>query len=256
MPPREHSVRSFSRAPAARSEVVGRFAPRQAREPNQNGFRIRSLNAPAVEAKFQTFLIGKFNFYNIFAAAAAVKNYDVDLETIQRALDKIKNIPGRLEFIDGGQNFKVVVDYAHTPGSLKAVYETLRDLIKDKNSKLFCVLGAAGGGRDKWKRPVLGKVASRYCDKVIITDEDPYDEPPEKIIDEVAAGIEIKKEVRKILDRRAAIKEAMTKAAPDDIVVITGKGSENSIAVAGGRKIDWSDKKVVLELLREISKDQ
>ncbi|TSC90566.1 MAG: hypothetical protein G01um10142_391 [Parcubacteria group bacterium Gr01-1014_2] len=209
---------------------------------------------------FRTNLQGEFNKSNILAAAETVKNYGVSLETIQRVLDKIKSIPGRMEFIDGGQDFKVVVDYAHTPESLKQVYQTLKSQIPNTkfqinpksqipNSKLICVLGAAGGGRDKWKRPIFGELAAKYCDEIILTDEDPYDEPPEKIIEDVASGVKDKSKLDIIIDRREAIKNALTRAGKDDIVVITGKGSESSIAVAKGKKIPWSDKNTVLELL-------
>ena len=257
--PREYSVRSFSGIPAMPSEVVGRFASLSL-GPSQNGLRIRSPNTPAAEIKFQTHLIGEFNFHNILAAIAVVKNYGVSLEIIQKALDKVKNIPGRLEFINGGHDFKIVVDYAHTPESLKQVYQTLKSEIlnsksetnskfKIQNSKLICVLGAAGGGRDKWKRPIFGELAENYCDHIILTNEDPYDEPPEKIIEDVASGIKDKNKLDIIIDRREAIKKALTKASKSDIVIITGKGSENSIAVAGGKKIPWSDKNVILEEL-------
>lgn len=214
----------------------------------------------------ETHMVGDFNKYNILAAAETVKNYGVSLETIQKALDKIKNISGRMEFIDGGQNFKVVVDYAHTPESLEAVYKTLKEGLKPvkpsgpraltgfKNLKLICVLGAAGGGRDKWKRPIFGEIASKYCDEIILANEDPYNEDPEKILDDIERGIPKFKslKVSRIIDRREAIKKAMTIAEKNDTIVITGKGSETSIAVAGGKMIPWSDKGVVLEILKEL----
>lgn len=202
---------------------------------------------------FKSHLDGDFNKSNILAAAETVKNYNVNSETIQRALDKIKSIPGRLESVHGGQSFKVVVDYAHTPGSLEAVYKTLESL-KFKDSKTICVLGAAGGGRDKWKRPVFGQLAEKYCDEIVLTDEDPYDEDPGKILDDIEKGIEKSKSLKlsRILDRREAIKKALTLAKKNDIVVITGKGSETSIAVGKGKKIPWSDKGVVLEILEEL----
>ena len=211
---------------------------------------------PPREQKFQTHLIGKFNFYNILAAVAVVKEYGVSDDVIQKALDKIKNIPGRMEFIDGGQDFKVVVDYAHTLGSLEAVYKTL----KPRAQRLICVLGAAGGGRDKWKRPVFGHLAEKYCDEIILTDEDPYDENPNTIIEDIERGFSSKFSIfnfqfSKILDRREAIRKALTLAEKNDIVVLTGKGSENSIAVSRGKKIPWSDKGVVLEILENIENE-
>ena len=117
-------------------------------------------------------------------------------------------------------------------------------------------MGAAGGGRDKWKRPEFGRIASEYCDEVVLTDEDPYDENPEKIIDEIFSGfssspkskVQSPKLIR-ILDRKEAIRKALTDAQRGDIVVITGKGSEASMALAGGKKIPWSDAQIVREEL-------
>jgi len=213
--------------------------------------------------RFKTNLQGDFNRLNILAAVKAAQNYGIDYETIQKALDKIENIPGRMEFINTGQDFKVVVDYAHTPGSLEAVYKTLKEKLNSPSTKLgtstqisqklICVLGAAGGGRDKWKRPIFGELAEKYCDEIILTDEDPYDENPEKILDDIEKGIgDVSKfKVSRILNRREAIKKALTRAVKNDIIVITGKGSENSIAVAKGKKIPWSDKSIILEELYE-----
>ena len=250
--PREHSVRSFSGIPAMPSEVVGRFASLPL-GPSQNGLRIRLPNIPAAEINVHSYLIGDFNFHNVLAAIAMSRNYGVSDETIQKALDKIKSIPGRMEFVEAGQPFKVVVDYAHTPGSLEAVYKTLKSL-KFKNSKMICILGAAGGGRDKWKRPVFGELAEKYCDEIILTNEDPYDENPEKILDDVEKRIKnvSKFKVSRIMDRREAIKKTLTSAGKGDIVVITGKGSETSIAVAKGKKIPWSDKGVIIEELNSL----
>jgi len=197
--------------------------------------------------KFNINFGGRFNIYNCLAALAAGAMYGVDLPRAKPILEKIKIIPGRMEYIQKSP-FAVVVDYAHTPDSLEAVYKTLRQTSK----RLICVLGAAGGGRDKWKRPEFAKIASLYCDQVILTDEDPYDENPEQILSEIKSGIskDKLKVTKEILDRREAIKNALTSAKNGDTVIITGKGSETSMAVAGDKKIPWSDKKVVQELLQ------
>lgn len=203
-----------------------------------------------------TELKGDFNKYNILAAVAVAENYGVSLDTIKRALAKISLIPGRMEFVEAGQPFKVVVDYAHTPDSLEMVYATLK---KDLplGGRLICVLGAAGGGRDKWKRPEFGRIAAQYCDEIILTNEDPYDENPLAIIEQVKSGFSKNQngkiqmiKYEKILDRKEAIKKALALAKEGDTVVITGKGSETSMAIAGGKKITWSDKEVVLGLLQ------
>jgi UDP-N-acetylmuramyl tripeptide synthase len=137
--------------------------------------------------------------------------------------------------------FNVFVDYAFTPNALEKVYQTL----KPQGAKMICVLGACGGGRDKWKRPVLGQIAAKYCDKVIVTNEDPYDEDPEVIINEVAGGVGGK--AQKISDRREAIRKSLELAGQGDMVVITGKGCEPWIVEARGKKIPWDDRQVVKE---------
>ena len=197
---------------------------------------------------YSTSLIGQFNVMNLLAVLAVGAIYRVDLPSAKPILESVKFIPGRMEFIQR-EPFNVVVDYAHTPDSLEAVYKTF----KKPDAKLICVLGAAGGGRDKWKRPEFGKIAAKYCDEIILTNEDPYDEIPEKIIEEIFSGIsQIQNssyKIYKILDRREAIKHALTLAQIGDTIIITGKGSETSMAVAGGNKIPWSDREVTSKLL-------
>ena len=215
-------------------------------------------------AKFNIHFGGKFNVYNCLAALAVGAMYGIDLPKAEPIMEKVSNIRGRMEYVQKNP-FAVVVDYAHTPESLIQVYQTLKSEIlnpksetnskfKIQNSKrkLICVLGAAGGGRDKWKRPEFGKIASLYCDQIILTDEDPYDENPEEILEQISSGFSktqnSKLKTQKILDRRDAIKTAISMAEQGDVVVITGKGSETSMAVAGGKKIPWSDRDIVAEL--------
>jgi UDP-N-acetylmuramoyl-L-alanyl-D-glutamate--2,6-diaminopimelate ligase len=194
---------------------------------------------------FKINLPGKFNVYNALAAICAAKSRGVAINVIKNALAEIKNVPGRMEHIEEGQPFKVVVDYAHTPDALHKVYETLRN----KGSNLICVLGAAGGGRDKWKRPEMGKIAAQYCDKIILTDEDPYNESPLSILNDIENGFLQNKKCEKIADRGEAIKNALSSAKSGDIVVITGKGSENKMMVKNGW-IPWDDRAVVRDELR------
>jgi len=184
-------------------------------------------------------VLGRFNLMNALCAISVAKAYGIDLETCKNALEKAKSITGRMEIV--GKNPMVVVDYAHTPEQLEAVYKTF------KEEKMICVLGSCGGGRDKWKRPVLGEVAKKYCTKIFVTNEDPYDENPEEIINAVykTAGSNAKK----VTDRKEAIKKAIKIAEPSDVVIITGKGSEPWLCVANGKKIPWSDKKIVEDLL-------
>ncbi|MEX2090687.1 MAG: UDP-N-acetylmuramoyl-L-alanyl-D-glutamate--2,6-diaminopimelate ligase, partial [Candidatus Paceibacterota bacterium] len=207
--------------------------------------------------EFNVHFGGRFNVYNSLAALAVGAMYGIDLPRAKPVLESITTIKGRMEYVQKTP-FSVVIDYAHTPDSLEEVYKTLKP--KDESLKLICVLGAAGGGRDKWKRPEFGKIAEKYCDQIILTDEDPYDENPEEILNQISSGfsqtLNSKLETlnhKKILDRREAIKTAINMAEPGDTVVITGKGSEVSMAVAGGKKIPWSDGQIVLELLQDHS---
>lgn len=199
-------------------------------------------------------LLGKFNLYNAIAAAKVAMALGVLLETCKSALEKVKGIPGRMEIVVK-EPFIVVVDYAHTPAALEQVYKTIQNSRLCPSgfggqAKLICVLGACGGGRDKWKRPVLGKIAAKYCQEVIITNEDPYDENPMEIINQVAGNTNAKK----ILDRKEAIRQALKLVQPRDVVVITGKGSEPWMCVAKGKKIPWDDKQVVKEEYKNLTK--
>ncbi|MEK7125106.1 MAG: UDP-N-acetylmuramoyl-L-alanyl-D-glutamate--2,6-diaminopimelate ligase [Patescibacteria group bacterium] len=217
---------------------------------------------------FQLHLVGRFNILNALGAMSVAAMYGIDLPTIQPILASVKELPGRMQFIPafvpplpeasegrsktlaGKQRFNVVIDYAHTPDSLKAVYETL----KKDSSQLVCVLGAAGGGRDTWKRKEFGTIAERYCDAIILTDEDPYEENPTRIIKQIQSGMHNTKKTTVIMDRRKAIQHAVRQAQQGDTVVITGKGSETSMAIAGGKKIPWSDAGVVQEALKILEK--
>jgi UDP-N-acetylmuramoyl-L-alanyl-D-glutamate--2,6-diaminopimelate ligase len=192
---------------------------------------------------------GRFNIYNALAAISVAISQGIDKDFAIKVLEDFKGVSGRMEEVIS-KPFRVIVDYAFTPNALEKVYQTLRTSnFQIPNSKLICVLGACGGGRDKWKRPVLGQLAAKYCDEVIVTNEDPYDEDPWQIIEEVAVGT--KGKARKILDRREAIRTALKLAKEGDIVIITGKGCEPSICVKG-KKIPWDDRKVVKEEFEKI----
>lgn len=194
-------------------------------------------------------LAGKFNLYNAVASIKIAMSQGVSLETCRKALGKVKGIPGRMEIVIK-EPFTVIVDYAHMPTSLEKVYKTIKNSLAD-NSSMICVLGSCGGGRDKWRRPVLGKLAAEYCREVIVTNEDPYDENPVKIIEQVAEGA--KGKAKKILDRKEAIKMALKSANPGDVVIITGKGSEPWMCVAGGKKIPWDDRQIVKEAIVQLN---
>jgi len=201
---------------------------------------------------FKTRLLGKFNLYNCLAAIATVTQLGLVLEDCLKALKKIKPPAGRLESIDEGQNFAVVVDYAPEPYALAATYDALNIL---KYNRLIHILGSTGGGRDKSRRTVLGQMAGKTAEIVIVANEDPYDEDPAEIINAVAAGAKNagkkeKENLFKIPDRRQAIKKAFMLASAGDLVLLTGKGSEQAIVVKGGKKIPWDERGVAREELR------
>lgn len=195
--------------------------------------------------KMHTFLAGKFNLYNILGAATYAQTQGVTLEQITNAVADLKEIKGRLQRINFGQNFEVIVDYAHTAESLENLYQTFPDRRK------IGVLGNTGGGRDVWKRPEMAKVADNYCDEIILTNEDPYNDDPRKIVEDMQAAIH-KHPVEIIMDRREAIAEALKRAQPGDVVLITGKGTDPYIMTANNTKIPWSDAKVAEEELRKL----
>jgi len=207
--------------------------------------------------KFEMPLIGEFNVYNAAAAICVALSQGLLISEIKKALSKVKAPPGRLELIDKGQNFTVIVDYAHEPASLEAVYKTISSAqIAKRKSQLICLLGSQGGGRDKWKRAEMGKIAAKYCDKIILTNEDPYDENPNQILSDIKSGISnfqfpISK-VYEIIDRREAIEKALSIAKKDDVVILTGKGGEVWMCIENGKKIPWNEKRIVEELLTNL----
>lgn len=198
-------------------------------------------------------LHGEFNIANMLAAATLADALGIAPGTIKHGLESVAKVPGRAEMITASradlaakQDFKVVVDYAHTPESLTAIYEAF------PGSRKVCVLGGTGGGRDRWKRKVMGEIADKYCAQIIITDEDPYDEDPKQIMDDVASGVENKEKLGIIPDRREAIKSALNKAETGDIVIVSGKGTDPYIMGPRGTKIPWSDARICQEELEKI----
>lgn len=189
-------------------------------------------------------LPGTFNALNALAALKVAELLGVKNKDAAHAIAKIEKVRGRVEFIDGGQDFSAVVDYAHTPDSLESLYGAFRD------QKKICILGNTGGGRDTWKRPLMGEIAAKHCDHVILTNEDPYDEDPNKIISEMSENMDPKPTV--IMDRREAIASALKEARSGDVVLISGKGTDPYIMEANGKKTPWDDATVVREELAKL----
>ncbi|HEX8591603.1 MAG TPA: UDP-N-acetylmuramyl-tripeptide synthetase [Candidatus Paceibacterota bacterium] len=193
--------------------------------------------------RFDIRLPGSFSVMNALAVINAARFVGVPLTTAAEALARLERIPGRTERIDEGQEFQVVVDYAHTPDSLSALYAAYP-------GRKVCVLGNTGGGRDTWKRPEMGRIADEACDEVILTNEDPYDEDPHSVVRAMADGM--KREPHIIMDRRAAIATAITLARPGDSVLITGKGTDPYIMGPNDTKTPWSDAAVAREELKKL----
>ncbi len=192
-------------------------------------------------------LLGKFNIYNALAGAAVGISQDINLTKIKNRLEKVNQIPGRVEKIDAQQNFEIIVDYAHSPESLDNFFKAILPL---KKTRMITVFGACGE-RDARKRPLMGKIIAQNSDYIIITNDDPYGEDPEKIAKQVLAGIENKdfnRSLFKILDRKIAIKKAFTLAKQGDLVLILGKGAEQW-QVFKDKKIPWDDRKIAKELV-------
>lgn len=201
-------------------------------------------------------LVGEFNVQNAGAAICVALSQNVPLEQVRVSLAKFGGVPGRMEIVPNSKGIAVIVDYAHEPKSLEAAYKAVTDSeLKRREGRLICVFGATGGGRDTWKRPVMGKIAAYYCDEVILTNDDPYDEDQKSIIADIRAGIDhapfVKGNVYEIVDRREAIRMAIRLAKPGDAVILTGKGGETVMVVENGKRIPWDERKIVEELLQE-----
>lgn len=188
---------------------------------------------------------GAFNVENALAAALVCEQLGVPTRAIRAALESVSSVPGRVERIEAGQLFTAVVDYAHTPDSLRALYEAFRGRPK------ICVLGNTGGGRDRWKRPEMARIAEEHCKEVILTDEDPYDEDPRAIVEEMARGM--RKQPTIVMDRRDAIRYALARAERGDAVLVSGKGTDPFIMGPRGTKTPWSDAHVVREELEKLA---
>ncbi len=206
------------------------------------------------DTRYISALNGKHNAKNILAAIKVAEFFTITPERINEGLCNLNMVRGRLQEIETKDNSKVrvFVDYAHTPESLRAVYNTFPE------NNIVGVLGNTGGGRDTWKRSEMAKIAESYCSHIFLTDEDPYDEDPATIIDEMYQAIDDKDKVVIEMDRRKAINQAL-KIAHDlpkntnpVIVLITGKGTDPYIMRANGKREEWDDASVVREELEKL----
>jgi len=215
-------------------------------------------------------LLGEYNKYNILPGIAIARILNISENKIKFAIENLKPLPGRLEFIESNKNIKILIDYAFEPKAIEKLYQTIQNI---RHNKIIHVLGSCGGGRDKDRRPILGKLAAENADIVIITNEDPYDEDPKEIIRQIVSGAmghnfqfpifnfqtisnfkipNSKKEIYAILDRREAIKKALQIAETGDLILITGKGAEQKMCLTNWKMIDWDDRKVVREEMKNL----
>ena len=209
-----------------------------------------TVTAPGGQATVELPLRGRFNAANALVALAAGDALGLELGAMAESLATVPAVPGRVQAVEEGQGFAVLVDYAHKPGALEKVLQSAREVA---SGRVFVVFGA-GGDRDRGKRPLMGEIAARLADHVIVTSDNPRSEPPDAIIDEILAGVPAGAfHVERITDRRAAIAHALEQAAAGDVVVIAGKGHEQGQEHAGGRKEPFDDVQVARESLRRIA---
>jgi UDP-N-acetylmuramoyl-L-alanyl-D-glutamate--2,6-diaminopimelate ligase len=198
-------------------------------------------------------LAGRWNVMNALAAAAGALALGIPPEAIRQGLERLEHVPGRMERVDLGQPFRVMIDYAHTPQSLEKVLRALRPLTPGR----LCALFGSAGERDRDKRPWMGEIAARLADYAVLTNEDPREEDPEAILAEIAAGalacgkVEGKDFVR-IADRRKAIAHALRWAKPDDTILLAGKGHENCIII-GREAVPYDEREAVEAALLKLA---
>jgi UDP-N-acetylmuramoyl-L-alanyl-D-glutamate--2,6-diaminopimelate ligase len=203
-----------------------------------------TVEGPGGEVELVSPLRGRFNVYNVLGAFAAARVLGVSAETCVRAIATAGQVPGRFQTVDEGQDFAVLVDYAHTPDSLENVLRAARALTENRVHVVF----GCGGDRDRGKRPLMGEIARRLADRVIVTSDNPRSEDPAAIIDEILVGTGA--DVEHNVDRRIAIAEALAGAHGGDVVLIAGKGHEQGQEFERGRKVPFDDVSVARELLR------
>jgi len=198
------------------------------------------------DPQFKINLVGDFNIPNAQAAIAVGRSQNISEEKIQQGIESVKLVEGRMEFIDAGQPFQVIVDYAHEPMSLTELFTAVRKMLLN-GGRSITLIGSDGGGRDKGKRAKMGEIAGRLCDIVIITDVNCFDEDPKAIAEMLATGARAagKMDGQNLfieVDRKKAVELAVKIARPGDVITITAKGTEPCICVANGQKIPWDDR--------------
>ncbi|MDK8180944.1 UDP-N-acetylmuramoyl-L-alanyl-D-glutamate--2,6-diaminopimelate ligase [Paenibacillus sp. UMB4589-SE434] len=204
-------------------------------------------------ANIQLKMVGKFNVYNALAAIAVGLLEHIELADLVKSLEAVEGVAGRVEAVQAGQSFSVIVDYAHTPDGLENVLSTVKEFAE---GHVYCVFGC-GGDRDRKKRPIMGQIAAKYADYIYVTSDNPRTEDPDLILLDIEEGLKVdrvpKERYELIVDRRAAITKAIEKASPRDVVLIAGKGHETYQLI--GKEIhDFDDRKVAEEAIRGLNR--
>lgn len=215
----------------------------------------KGVRFTVTDVDFTISILGKFNAYNALPAIIVSRLVGVSDENIAKGLENLSIIPGRMEIIREGQGFTVIVDYAHEKESMTNVLHTASAL-KTEGARTIVLLGAEGGGRDKAKRPIMGELSAELADYVVVSNVDPYDDDPKEILEDIATSAEKFGKVRGqnlfvIEDRTLGIRKALTLAKDGDVVLITGKGAEQSMVV-GGKNVPWDDRRVVRAELQKL----
>ena len=206
------------------------------------------------KSQLATYLPGEYNVFNMAAAASICYVLGVSMSDIKNGIASLEGIPGRFERATKDETYEVIVDYAHTPDALEKLLEATRNITK---KRIILVFGACGD-RDALKRPIMGKIAAKLADEIILTDEESYNENPDKIRRDIYAGIEESKATNKtteIADRREAMRHALNIAKKDDTILITGMGHEQ-FRIINGEKLPWNDTNIVREIISEKIKKQ
>ena len=230
---------------------------------NRSDFRAQNIEIAPQGMRFEIDscpyklnIIGRVNVLNATGAIAAASALGVSTTKIQKGLSELKTVPGRMESIDEGQDFMVFVDYAHDQPSLLALLKTGKQLL-DNTNKMIVLFGGQGGGRDVLRRAEMGEIAGKYADYVVVSNDDPYDDPPMEIIEDIATGA---KKAGKVLDnnlfliedRRSGIHKALQLAKPNDLVFIACKGADQLMMIANGKSLPWDERTVTREELKKL----
>ncbi|RKD34295.1 UDP-N-acetylmuramoyl-L-alanyl-D-glutamate--2,6-diaminopimelate ligase [Thermohalobacter berrensis] len=216
-------------------------------EYNNNGVRYL-LNTPKGSIKIELNIPGKFSVYNSLAAAACGYAYNISLETIKKALERVKGVKGRFELVPNNRDISIIIDYAHTPDGFKKVLNTIEQFAEGRKIIVF----GCGGDRDRTKRPKMGEIAARYCDLSILTTDNARSEDPADIVEDILVGVKkVNGNYKIILDRREAIKYAIENSKPKDVILVAGKGHE-TYQIIGDNIYLFDERKIILEILDEI----